>query len=374
MLTVKPYSQDFTSLAALEAAFHGAARGKRYRRYSAYFNYHRLEGLLVLQHDLETNAYQPRPHKRFVVEDPKKRLIDAPHFRDRIVHHAVCKILKTTYEPCFIADSYACREGKGSHKALQRMQHFTRWQTEEPLYVLRLDISKYYASVNHAVLKKVLRKKLSDPLLLQTLDTIIDSYQSGTEHDHLFSTDSPYLTKGPRGIPIGNLTSQIFGNIYLHEADQFIKRVLKAKRYIRYMDDLLIVSDDKAQLKRWQNEIIAFLRNELCLTVHPRKTRLFPVRLGVEFVGYVIWPHKIRVRSSTVKLCKKRWRVLLKMYRSGAITKEELREIFYAWVAHIKHASPRQARQLVLIMYQQYKEVTYAKGCHPELDSGSNKL
>lgn len=347
----------FSSLFALEHAFHGAARGKRYRTYSAYFNYYRLEGLLELQRELRAQNYQPKPHKRFIVNDPKKRIIDAPHFRDRIVHHAVCTVLKQVYEPCFISDSYACKEDKGSHAALRRLQHFIRWQTDKPLYVLHVDISKYYASVNHDVLKRILRKKLQNPLLLATLDTIIDCYQSGSEHDHLFAPDSPYHTKGARGIPIGNLTSQIFGNIYLHEVDMYIKRTLKAKRYIRYMDDLLIVDDDKTRLKQWQDQIIAFLKDELYLTVHPKKTRLFPAHTGVEFVGYVIWRHRIRIRSSTVKLMKRRWKRLLREYQNGTISKDELRDTFYAWVSHLKHASPRQSNKLILKLYSQYKAI-----------------
>lgn len=350
-------TKDFTSLSTLEVAFKGASRGKRYRTYSAAYNYRRLEVLLKLQHELRSGNYHSKPHSRFIVQDPKKRIIDAPHFRDRIVHHAVCAVLKNTYEPCFIFDSYACRDNKGSHKAAKRLQHFIRWQTDSSLYILHLDISKYYASVNHGVLKQLLRKKLRDPALLKVLDTTIDCYCSGNEHDHLFHLDSPYHTKGPRGIPIGNLTSQIFGNIYLHEADTYIKRTLKAKRYIRYMDDLIIVSDNKPKLRIWQQQIIKFLSEELCLTVHPRKTRLFPARTGVDFVGYVIWRHKIRVRSSTVKLFKRRWRQLLKQYHRGTIGKDELRQTFYSWVAHMSHASPGQVNRLVLKLYAEYKDV-----------------
>lgn len=348
---------NFTSLEALEVAFKGASRGKRYRTYAAYYNYHRLETLLQLQHELRNNTYQPKPHARFTVNDPKKRLIDAPHFRDRIVHHTICSVLKQVFEPCFIFDSYACREGKGSHKAAQRLQYFIRWQTDKPLYVLHLDISKYYASVNHEALKKLLRRKLRDPLPLRVLDTIIDCYQSGSEHDPLFAPDSPYHTRGARGIPIGNLTSQILGNIYLHAADDYIKRDLGVRRYIRYMDDLVLVHDDKRQLRQWQQQITNFLRDELCLTVHPRKTRLFPAQNGVEFVGYRIWRHKIRVRSSTLKLIKRRWGRLLRQYQSGTTNKEALQETFYSWVAHLQHASPREANKIIRKLHGRYVAV-----------------
>ena len=194
-------------------------------------------------------------------------------------------------------------------------------------------------------------------MLLNALDTIIASYRSGDEHDDLFATNSPYHTRGYRGIPIGNLTSQIFGNIYLHEVDLFIKRTLKAKRYIRYMDDLMIISDNKQQLRDWQHQITDFLMDELCLTIHPRKTRLYPAKDGVSFVGYVIWRHKIRVRSSTVKLIKQRWKRMLKQYQRGDIDKQDLAEVFYAWVAHLKHASPRQTNQLIRKLYSQYQEI-----------------
>lgn len=356
-MTKRNKHADFTSLRVLETAFRGAARGKRYRTYGAAYNYRRLEELLALQSELRSGSYYPKPHKRFTVQDPKKRLIDAPHFRDRIVHHAVCTVLNTIYEPCFIHDSYACRDNKGTHKAAKRLQHFIRWQTNAPLYVLHIDISKYYASVNHGVLKRLIRKKLQDPLLLQTLDTIIDCYQFGHEHDHLFASGSPYHTNGVHGIPIGNLTSQIFGNIYLHQVDVYIKRVLKAKRYIRYMDDLIIVNDNKYQLSELKQQIVQFLHNDLYLTVHPRKTRLFPTRTGVEFVGYVIWRHKIRIRSGSVKLFKRRWKQLLTQYSRGSLSKDELRQIFYSWVAHVSHASPGQANQLVMKLYEQYKAV-----------------
>lgn len=348
----------FTSLTALEKGFYGAAKGKRYRTYAASFNYNRIENLLALQEELRSMTYQPKPHRRFIIEDPKKRLIDAPHFRDRIVHHAICKVLNDVYEPCMIHDSYACRTGKGGHAAQKRMQHFIRWQTDQPLYIVHVDVSKYYASINHEVLKRVLRKKISDPMLLSTLDTIIDSYQSGDEHDHLFDPGAPYHTRGARGIPIGNLTSQIFGNIYLHEIDAYIKRALKVKRYIRYMDDLMLVHNSKQQLLEWQRQITAFLHDELCLTVHPRKTRLLPAYLGVEFVGYVIWRHKIRVRSSSVKHIKKRWKQMLRQYHKGTLAKEDLQVVFYSWVAHVMHASPRQSNQLILKLYQQYKDIT----------------
>lgn len=351
------HKSDFTSLEALERAFKGASRGKRYRTYAAYYNYHRLETLLQLQHELRHNTYHPKPHVRFTVNDPKKRLIDAPHFRDRIVHHAVCSVLKATFEPCFIYDSYACREDKGSHRAAKRLQHFIRWQTSKPLYVLHLDISKYYASVNHAALKALLGHKLRDPLLLRVLDMVIDCYQSGSEHDELFPPDAPYHTQGPRGIPIGNLTSQLLGNIYLHAADDYIKRTLGVRRYIRYMDDLVLVHDDKRQLRMWQQQITVFLRDELCLSVHPRKTRLFPAHLGVEFVGYRIWRHKIRVRSSTVKLIKRRWGQLLDQYQRGAISNHMLRETFYSWVAHMQHASPRETNQLIRKLHTGYTNV-----------------
>ena len=209
-----------------------------------------MSNLVVLQDELLGGSYKPLPYRDRIIREPKIRHIQAPDFRDRIVHHAIHSVLNQFYERHFISDSYACRPGRGTHKATQKIQSFL-CGSPVPLYACKLDISKYYASINHSRLKQLLADKIDDLKLLALMSVIIDSANSGTEHDYLFATDSYFHTKGARGIPIGNLTSQLFANIYLHHADMYAKQQLKIRHYVRYMDDILIFHESKAQLQIW---------------------------------------------------------------------------------------------------------------------------
>ena len=325
------------SLDTLVRAHKKALIGKRNSHSATATNYRFMSDLLQIQQELTQGAYQPMKYRRRIIKEPKVRMIEAPAFRDRIVHHAIHSVLSPFYERHFIRDTYACRPHKGIHKAVARVQHFLRSQSG--LYVCKIDISKYYSSVNHTKLRELLRKRVNDRRLLALLDAIIDSSDSGVEHDSLFPADSHYHTKGRRGIPIGNLTSQLFANIYLHEADLFAKQVLHAPFYIRYMDDILLFHTDKATLHTWQQKFTTFLYEELYLTVNPRKVRIYPSHLGVDFVGYVIYPHSRRVRAASVRRFRKRFRRHLRGYHAGAVSEEKLENTVQAWSAHVRHGN-----------------------------------
>jgi hypothetical protein len=174
------------------------------------------------------------------------------------------------------------------------------------------------------------------------LGTIIGSTDSGFEYNHLFDDESFFNTRGRRGIPIGNLTSQLFANIYLHHADTYAKQQLKIRNYVRYMDDILFFDDDKKQLHRWQQAMTKFLYDELYLTVNPHKVRLYPAKLGVDFVGYIIYPHSMRLRGSSVRRFKKRYRKQLKGLLAGKTSVEQIEISFNAWSAHAAHANTKQ--------------------------------
>lgn len=223
------------------------------------------------------------------------------------------------------------------HHAAWQVQAYLR-QGDPGLYVCQLDISKYYASINHGRLLELLTDKIADPEVLRLLEIIIDSTDSGTEHDGLFAPDSPYFTKGRRGIPIGNLTSQLFANVYLHRADMYAKQTLKIRGYVRYMDDILFFHHDKSQLHAWKAAMIDFLHDDLFLTANPRKTRLYPTRHGVDFVGYVIYPQAMRLRGSSVRRFKKRYRKQLESVMNGRTDPEVMRQSFNSWKAHAAHA------------------------------------
>ncbi len=329
------FFEQITTLESLARAHQIAMRGKKSNLSATSSNYRFMSQLLELQAELISGRYYPLPYRHKIISEPKVRSIEAPAFRDRIVHHAIHQVLSPFYERFFIADSYACRKDKGPHKAMSRVQKFIRQQPHD--YTCKIDTSKYYASINHTKLHQLLSKRLPEQKLLNLLATIITSHQSGPEHDHLFPSDSPYHTKGSHGIPIGNLTSQLFANVYLHELDMFVKQQLKIRHYVRYMDDILFFHPDKTQLRQWQQQITDFLHDELYLTVNPRKVRIYPARLGVDFVGFVLYRSHRRVRASSVRRFRRRFHRQLKLLMDGKLTAEALEASLSAWTAHVAH-------------------------------------
>lgn len=333
---------SFRTVASLETlvkAHRKAMIGKRSNQKATASNYRFMIDLLEIQRELVNGTYVPLPYRRRLITEPKVRRIEAPAFKDRIVHHAMHSVLSPFYERHFIHDSYACRPNKGIHRAMARVQHFLR--ASPNMYVCKIDISKYYGSVNHGKLRKLLGQKVEDPKLLKLLDIIIASSDSGTEYDYLFPPDSYFHTKGRRGIPIGNLTSQLFANIYLHEADMYAKQTLKIRNYIRYMDDILLFSSDKKELHEWQAKLTEFLYEELYLTVNPRKVRVYPARLGVDFVGYILYPNTRRVRASSVRRFRRRFHKKLNGLIEGRTNLWSVNATFEAWSAHVMHGNGR---------------------------------
>jgi retron-type reverse transcriptase len=340
MTIFKDTFSTVTSLETLMIAHRHALKGKRLNYYATDFNYNLMGRLIGLQVELRNNIYQPYPYRRKMITDPKLRLIEAPAYRDRIVHHAIHYYLCPFYEQFFIRDSYACRPGRGIHSAVARIQHFLR-ASEPNLYVCQLDISKYYASINHDKLLELLQTKINDQQIINLLKIIINSTDSGHEHDSLFAPDSHYFTKGRRGIPIGNLTSQLFANVYLHEADMYAKQTLKIRHYTRYMDDILIFHKSKEQLRIWQEAMMKFLYEKLYLTINPHKVRVYPAIQGVPYVGYVIYPHYLRMRSGSVRRFKKRYRGQLRAMIAGQLEPEVIAKSFASWEAHASHANSK---------------------------------
>jgi len=305
-----------TQFANLVRAWKLASRGKRNRLPVARFASEMDERLIEIKRSLENGTWQPGAHRQFFVYDPKFRSIAAPPFADRVVHHAICTVIEPLFERRFIFDSYACRVDKGAHLGIRRLQKFLRKKRAE--YALKCDISKFFASINHDVLRQIIRQTIHDPKLLKILDLIIAGY-------------SP-------GIPIGNLTSQLFANVYLDQLDHFIKEELRIKYYLRYMDDFVILGENKADLTKTLAAVRNFLTDRLKLTLHPRKVRLFPTRLGVDFVGYVVFQDHILLRPKNVRHFMKKLRKQQKMLARGKITQKELKESVRSWIAHAVHA------------------------------------
>lgn len=347
-------------------AFQNASEGKRFSNGVLDFEKNLAKNILCLRQELSIKQYQHGKYYFFCLFDPKERKISAADFRDQIVHHALCQIIEPIFDKKFIFDSYACRQVKGSHRAVKRLQKFLIRINQRKLsstYCLKCDISKYFPSVNHQILIKLLEKKIKDKDTMWLLKEIISSYETGRDYNYLFSPESRFRTKLPRGIPIGNLTSQLFANLYLNELDQYLKHRLKIvknsqtiygiKYYIRYVDDFVILSNSKIFLNQLSEKIRTFLYDKLYLTLHPKKVSIFPFDKGIDFLGYVIFKDHIRLRSRNVKKFRKRLKKFQKFYLDSKTDEEKtkkekkIQESITAWLAHAEQADTFQLRKAI---------------------------
>ncbi|MDO8575168.1 MAG: reverse transcriptase/maturase family protein [bacterium] len=252
------------------------------------------KNILDLHRDIMNGTYKHSGYKHFKIYDPKVRDIHKASIRDRVIHHAIYRAIYKYFDKFFIHDSYSCRVEKGTHKALDRFRYYYRKESlndRETVWVLKCDIRKCFHSVDHNILKNIIRKYINCPRFLGVIDTVIDSFSSGATG---------------KGIPLGNLTSQIFINIYLNEFDQFIKRDLKIKKYIRYADDFVIFSRDKRYLEELIPKMKIFLGEKLNFQMHPDKVFIKTVNSGVDFLGWVHFrDHKILRTKTKLRMYKK---------------------------------------------------------------------
>ena len=297
--------------------------------------------------ELESKTYCPGAYRSFRIYDPKPRLISAAPYRDRVVHHALCNIIVPLIEKSFIHDSYANRIGYGSHRALERFIKFAR----SSRYVLQCDIRKYFPSIDHEILKQIIRRKIKCKDTLWLIDTIIDSSNPQEPVVEYFPGDdllTPFLRN--RGIPIGNLSSQFFANWYLNDFDHFIKEKLRIKQYVRYVDDFLLCGDDWDFLTQVRKEIEEYLAS-LRLKIHPIKSQLFETHYGANFVGFRVLPDRIRVRNDNLRRARKRLKQLQADYARGEVPLSKLIERLQSWEAHLKHGDTYQLRQDIFRQY-----------------------
>ncbi|KYC43314.1 RNA-dependent DNA polymerase [Scytonema hofmannii PCC 7110] len=320
-----------------------AQKGKRFRDNVLAFNYN-LEGELAqLKKELSHKTYQPGAYRTFYIKEPKSRLISAAPYRDRIVHHALCNIIVPIIEPKFIVDSYANRVGFGTHRALRRFITFAR----SSRYVLQCDLQKYFPSIDHEILKTLLRSIIKCPDTLWLIDTIIDnSNEQIPAVVHFKGDDLLTPLQRRRGLPIGNLTSQFFSNVYLNGFDHFVKRELKATKYLRYVDDFALFSDDREFLADARCAIEEYLAG-LRLKIHPIKSQLFETKHGATFLGFRILPDRIRVRTENLRRARRRLRKMHNDYTQGKINLEKVSQSIKSWCAHLEHGDTWQLRQKI---------------------------
>jgi retron-type reverse transcriptase len=336
------YSQ-ITDYSNILLAARKAQKGKRFRENVLNFNYNLEQELEKIKQELESKTYQPGKYKTFEIYEPKRRTISAAPYRDRVVHHALCNIICPIFERTFIRDSYANREGFGTHRALRRFTEFAR----SSQYVLQCDIKKYFPTIDREILKQQIRRKIKCADTLWLIDTIIDnSNEQKPVFDYFPGDDLLEPLKRRRGLPIGNLTSQFFANIYLNGFDHFIKEKLETYKYLRYVDDFALFADDReflAEAKQAIEEYLAKLR----LKIHPIKSQLFETKKGANFLGFRILTDRLRVRTENLRRARRRLRQLQRDYAEGKIELADVIHSIQSWEAHLMHGDTWQLRQQI---------------------------
>ncbi|SHK14295.1 reverse transcriptase/maturase family protein [Tepidibacter formicigenes] len=355
MKTIKNLYPKIYDFENLYQAWEQAQKGKRFREEVLAFANDLEANLIDIQNHLIYGTYRVGKYRPFYVYEPKKRLIMALPFRDRVVQWAIYRQLFPLLDKQFIFDSYACRKGKGTHAAADRLQYWLRQTDRKPerYYYLKLDISKYFYRVDHAVLIEILKRKIKDKQLIELLCTIINCEEmkfglpAGVNPD--MCPEDERLSEV--GMPIGNLTSQMFANLYLNELDNYAKHGLRLHYYIRYMDDVIILHPDKKYLAEVKNEIETFLNEKLNLQLN-NKTAIRPCSMGIDFVGFRIWATHRKLKKKTAKKIKTRVKYLVKAKESGEVTQETFERSIASYKGILQHCNSYGFRQKLNEMFR----------------------
>ncbi len=313
--------QDIISTENLLEVWQEFLAGKRGRHDVQAFEMHLMRNILSLRHDLVTKKYRHSAYEAFNISDPKPRNIHKAAVRDRLLHHALYRKLYPFFDRMFIADSYSCRVGKGTHKALGRFQFMTRkvsLNNTRTCWVLQCDIRKFFASIDQGVLLSILKQYIPDMNILRLLEKVIVSFD----------------TVPGKGLPLGNLTSQLLVNVYMNEFDQFMKHKIKAKWYIRYADDFVIISENRDWLVTLVPHIQAYLAHNLRLTLHPKKVTIKTLASGIDFLGWVNFPTYRVLRTTTKRGMFRKLRECIN------------RETFQSYLGLLQHGNTYKLRAL----------------------------
>lgn len=295
---MKKFDVSYEQIISLENILHawkGFLKNKKIKKDVQEFERNLMYNIFCLYEELKNKTYRHGGYTAFKVNDPKPRDIHKATVQDRVAHHLIYQALYPYFDKKFIFDSYSCRLEKGTHKALVRFQFFGRKVSKnntKQCFVLKCDIKKFFASIDQNILKQILEKHIQDKDILWLLNTVIDSF--------------------PKGLPLGNLTSQLLVNIYMNEFDQHMKHKLKAKYYIRYADDFVILSTEKQYLENILGEISYFLKAKLKLSLHPNKVFIKTLGSGVDFLGWIHFPYHRVLRTSTKRRMMRRVEVTQK--------------------------------------------------------------
>jgi retron-type reverse transcriptase len=295
-------------------------RGKRKRKDVAEFSVNFMDNILLLHQELKEKEYQHGGYQAFRINDPKPRDIHKASVRDRLLHHAIYRILYPFFDKTFIADSYSCRNNKGTHKAINKFKkcaNIVSKNNTRTCWILKFDIKKFFANIDHQILLKILAEYIPDKNILNFLENIIESF--------------------PQGLPLGNLTSQLFVNIYMNKFDQFAKHKLKAKYYIRYADDFAFLSENKKWLENQIPVVESFLQDKLKLELHPNKVFIKTLATGVDFLGMISFSNHRILRTKTKRRILKKLKSKKLNLQSNLISKETFDQSLQSYLGILKH-------------------------------------
>jgi len=332
--------EEIISLENLLEAWGKFVKGKRNKKDMAEFSLNLMDNLTILHKELEKFDYHHGGYTYFKINDPKPRDIHKATVRDRLAHHSIHRILYPYFNDKFIHDSYSSRLGKGTHKAVDKFKEYfykVSHNNRRTCWVLKCDIRKFFASINHAILFRILRQYIKDQKTLWLLNEVVASFSSGT----------PGV-----GLPLGNLTSQLLVNIYLNELDQFVKHKIKAQFYIRFADDFVILSDDKKYLEGVLAAVGLFLEQELKLNLHPDKVSISTFSSGIDFLGVINFPYYRIIRTKTKRRMLVRMKQKSKELEAGTISKNELNQSLQSYLGLLKHNNSYDLKKLFLERYK----------------------
>ncbi len=331
---MKVYYDLFNKIISLEnlfSAWEEFKKDKRKKKDVLFFEWNLERNIFKLREELALKIYKHSPYSSFYINDPKQRHIYKAEVRDRVLHHAIFSVLNPVFEATFIPNSFSCRIGRGTHKGVEALAKIlcqVSGNGHNPCFALKCDIKKFFDTVNHKILLEIIDRKIKDNNAIWLLKEIIESYY--TNYSTLFNK---------RGIPIGNLTSQLFANLYLNELDQYVKHDLKVKFYVRYTDDFVIVADHESYLKNIILLIKKFLNDNLDLNLHPNKISIRKFSQGIDFLGYILRPHHRLIRTKTKKRIFKKIRLRIMEYRRGIVREEKLEQSLHSYLGVLSHAT-----------------------------------
>jgi len=340
---MKTYANLYSQLCSydnLELAFRKARRGKTAKPYVIAFEKNLESNLMQLRSALLMHCYDPKPLVQFIIRDPKTRTISKSAFRDRVVHHALVNILEPIYEKRFIHDSYANRKGRGTLKALKRFDSFKRKASKNntrACYVLKADIRHYFEEVDQSLLLRIITERIKDESIIWLIRKILDNYAA--------------KAKG-KGMPLGNLTSQFFANVYLNELDQFVKCSLKAKYYIRYVDDFILLASGERVAEAYKDRIRLFLQKRLAITLHPTKSRIYRLGSRITLLGFrVFYYHRLLKRQNMIKM-RRTYASLKARYIRGETGYDTIYNFLEGWLVYAKNADTYAMRRNFLAEFE----------------------